>query len=261
MPVQNRGASSSYGRPSSSPLLAIIRGLFFLVCALTLFFALGFFVIARLIPSPATTGGAASGDSGSQPQHNNLTQTSKPAAQSDPQQGLHSAPPPVAGNDGPSLLPENSVQKPDRIDETPKKGNNSDGTTAENGETATPGNGETTDEPGAARSRRDRNTDGVQQPTTPDAQSTERQTSADPSHIKAGVYRVQIGVFSTRDKAEEIAASASDKGFAAAIKVVTRDGRTLYRVQHSTHKDRAKAEAERDKLTEAGFDATIINPN
>ena len=93
-----------------------------------------------------------------------------------------------------------------------------------------------------------------------DVRAPRRKRSA-PAAVEAGggLFRVQIGVYSTREKAEEQAKSASDKGFDTTIHTVTTEDHTLYRVQHSAHRNRANAEIEKQRLVDAGFDAYIAN--
>ena len=91
--------------------------------------------------------------------------------------------------------------------------------------------------------------------------ASRKHPAAAPAETTGGLYRVQIGVYSTREKAEEQAKSASDKGFETTIHTVTSGSRTLYRVQQSAHRNRANAETEKQTAWSiAGFDAYIANP-
>lgn len=290
MAGQNR---SSYARSNGANrgLAAFFRGAFILLVALTLSFGLGFFVIARMLPNTAnegsgsnSTGGGASGGASGASHSDRRVQSSAPSSQiavkpSSP------APPP---QNGPVLLPDENIQKPDKLEagdektssssddaESPESTKTHSGTKSEDdsaGSTTTASRppGETGETPNGKHSRRGRTpgteSGAVQSASSPDSagspasDSSRSATSDNPQPAKAGIYRVQIGVYSTREKAEEVARSAADKGIPTTLHVITRDGRTLYRVQQSTHRDRTKAELDRQKLIDAGFDATIINP-
>ncbi len=288
MAGQNR---SSYARPSNGAnrgLAAFFRGAFILLVALTLSFGLGFFVIARMVPSSSADGGTGGGSNaggrgtpstGQRTQHPNNTNRA-------PQIAAKSTLPSAPAQGGPEILPETEVQKPDPVGSTPGTSSTngsavpdpsnsiSHGSVKLNNESSgsPPSSGaEASDSTNRRHSRRSRTPDSdsgsVQAPASPDsagAQSVDspRIATADsPSAAKSGLYRVQIGVYSTREKAEEIARSASDKGLRTTVHVVNQDGRTLYRVQRSVHRDRTKAEQDRQTLMDAGFDATIINPS
>ncbi|HLK55206.1 MAG TPA: SPOR domain-containing protein [Chthonomonadaceae bacterium] len=100
-----------------------------------------------------------------------------------------------------------------------------------------------------------RNGDTDPTPTAPPRDNNDSKPAA------AGFYRVQIGVFGTREQAEQLVKEAQGKGFEAQIKVIQKEGQTLYKVQHSAHKTRANAEKEGQKLTEAGFQIYIAGPD
>src|SRR5262249_36497841 len=91
-----------------------------------------------------------------------------------------------------------------------------------------------------------------------DAADTETHRSADSG--SGGMYRVQIGVYSTKEAAEQEAQRVRDKGFDASVQTYTRDGRTLYRIQHAAFRERANAEDAKRRLNDAGVDAVIANP-
>lgn len=78
--------------------------------------------------------------------------------------------------------------------------------------------------------------------------------------VTGGLYRVQIGAYSTREAAEEQVRAAADKGLQARIYTTVNGSHTLYHVQHSAHRTRVGAEAEKQRLVDAGLDAYISNP-
>ena len=289
---QNR---SSYARSNGSAnrgLAAFFRGAFILLVALTLSFGLGFFVIARMIPPGVndSSGGSNGGGTGAAtqaPAHSEHRAQGAGAPISSSQ--IASKPVQSASQDGPVLLPENNVQTPDKLE---ANGANSSLTASDHAETTDPkthvgdkpendaaansgSNPSTSAEPGDPsnlRHPRRGRTGGtesvaVQQAGSLDSNRSQpndppKTTASDSAPaVKTGLYRVQIGVYSTREKAEEVVRAAADKGITTTLHVLTRDGRTLYRVQQSSHRDRAKAELDRQKLLDAGFDATIINPS
>jgi cell division protein FtsN len=97
--------------------------------------------------------------------------------------------------------------------------------------------------------------------TAPPANTTNSNSgtsgTADTPALTHTRYRVQAGIFSTQDAANELAQKLKDKGFAATVQSYDQGGRTLYRVQHAVYKHRSNAEAEQHKLSDAGFDATV----
>jgi cell division septation protein DedD len=76
----------------------------------------------------------------------------------------------------------------------------------------------------------------------------------------SGLYRVQIGIFSTQDAADAQAKQARDHGFDVTIHPYQSGGRTLYRVQQGLYRQRANADAAKQRLNAAGIDATVSNP-
>jgi len=265
MAGQNQSSSVSRRR-SSTTFITFVRGTFFLLIALIVSFAIGFFVFAKIVPlGPSEhTDGSDSTTNSTGP--GKAAAGVKPGA-SPERNPAHAGDPPVntPKNDGPTLLAEDGIQKPDKLDAghtkkpTADPDANSPPTPTTSGlnpvpQPSTGGDGADT----AARTEHPAGT--VQLPGSPDNPTAVAETPKPAIQPKTGLYRVQIGVFSTKDKAEEVAASAKDKGFAVTVREVNKDGRILYRVQHSSHRDRARAEAEQQKLMDAGIEATIINP-
>src|SRR5579871_5528265 len=224
-------------------------------------------------------------------QENANKKSSPPSTTPSNQDAPHTAPPAAKPPAGPTIDPEDEVQKPDKLDpnsdstNTIKKSDDANGDAvpsdpADKTDPKHPGdpsaadkNSSGGDTPPTRTRRRSRRhaSDTEVQPAGKPGESTGDSTdtpdtsgrSAEPANGESaatkpahdGLYRVQIGVYSTREKAEEIAKDARDRGFKATVKTIEREGRTLYRVQHSAHQDRAKAEADQQRLNDAGFDA------
>ncbi|BCW95954.1 MAG: SPOR domain-containing protein [Fimbriimonadales bacterium] len=71
------------------------------------------------------------------------------------------------------------------------------------------------------------------------------------------LYRVQVGVYESRENANQVAQQLLASGFEASIVPFQRDGKTLYRVQTLATRDRAKAEAVKSQLESKGFAAVV----
>jgi cell division protein FtsN len=71
------------------------------------------------------------------------------------------------------------------------------------------------------------------------------------------LYRVQVGVYESRENANQVVQSLLASGFDASIVPFQRDGKTLYRVQALVTRDRAKAEALKNQLASKGFPAVV----
>lgn len=71
------------------------------------------------------------------------------------------------------------------------------------------------------------------------------------------VYRVQAGIYSTREAAEAAKQELDAKGVTAHIRPVTQKGKSYFSVTGGTYKVKANAEAQRDKMKEAGLDAYV----
>jgi cell division protein FtsN len=68
---------------------------------------------------------------------------------------------------------------------------------------------------------------------------------------------VQVGVYESRENANQVAQSLLASGFEASIVPFQREGKTLYRVQTLVTRDRAKAEALKNQLESKGFPAVV----
>lgn len=290
MASQNRGNYARYNAGGSRGL-AVFRGAFILLTALTLSFGLGFFVIARMMPGGQSPNGGGTNSAPPPVTNHDSDQNHAPNARPAPTNPSSAPNAPASTTnpdaDGPSILPDTNVQKPEKIDENGKHTSDSTQSSTTDPDDKNPSDHKTDSENDAqsagddsgdttpSKSHRDRTAsppdEKVQPAGSPDAtrdsdasgrsaNSKKNGASDAESGPKDGLYRVQIGVFSTREKAEEVAKSAMEKGFEATVKTMTRDGRTLYKVQHSAYRDRVHAEQEQQRLLEAGFDASISNP-
>ncbi|MCS6918717.1 MAG: SPOR domain-containing protein [Fimbriimonadales bacterium] len=85
------------------------------------------------------------------------------------------------------------------------------------------------------------------QPTTP----TETET-----HENAR-YRVQVGVYESRENANQVAQRLLASGYEASIIPFQRDGKTVYRVQTLVTSDKAKADSLKSQLESQGFPAVV----
>ncbi len=90
------------------------------------------------------------------------------------------------------------------------------------------------------------------EPAPPPPQQTEPQFSQ-----LGGLYRVQIGVYESRENANQVVQSLIASGFDASIVPFQRDGKTLYRVQALVTRDKAKADALKSQLESKGFPAVV----
>jgi cell division protein FtsN len=93
------------------------------------------------------------------------------------------------------------------------------------------------------------------EPTPPMEPAAPQRTETE-SHENA-LYRVQVGVYESRENANQVAQSLLASGFDASIVPFQRDGKTLYRVQALVTRDRAKAEALKNQLASKGFPAVV----
>ena len=79
----------------------------------------------------------------------------------------------------------------------------------------------------------------------------------DTETASSGLFHVHLGAFHSRDAATSEVERARAKGFSTQIVQVTRNGRTLYRVQAGAFRDRVNAETAQQSLQEANLDARI----
>lgn len=96
---------------------------------------------------------------------------------------------------------------------------------------------------------------------TPDAVRAEPPADMAPAAARPkGLYRVQLGTYSTRGAADAEAAAARGKGIKVSVHVFTKDGRTYYRVQHGLYRSKGRADTAKQRAADAGLDATIVPP-
>src|SRR5581483_9546735 len=302
MGVRNRGSYSSSSRARSGGM-GLLKG-FLVMCGLaTLSFALGFFVLARLLPGNQKPEEARDTSvetaSNSAPTPTNAV-TAPPVSTPPTTTTPAPAAPPKPNTDtpGPVIEPLDSnnsgVQQPDSPD-SPRQSDRATEPSASserNPFIAIAPDTLTENAPAAPRrARRHRtnptpDTGAIQTPAQPDGVSSPSatpDTSARPetggateaapgtdtgttSSSRADTssasdsrrYRVQLGIFSTREKADEVAQAARDKGVRTYIRQYTGpNGQPLYRVQQGIYRNRARAEAARQRLTEAGIEAAL----
>jgi len=281
MPAPNRNRYSDDYRGGSNAIRTLGA---FLLCAV-LSFALGFFVLARFWSSKP--GGVTDGQDKNALALAGDHSRSTPSGDAATPHGVTPTAQPRPRVAAPRIDPaEDEVQKPANLDENSdtKKPPSGDESLPEPSDEAvkpadppvTPSPA-TTDETKPKKHKKGTPSDETQPSKTPDTEVAPPDSTDDVNEVhtsrrkrtpptgtetpaNGGLYRVQIGVYSTREKAEEQAKSAQDKGFETTIHSVTSGDRTLYRVQHSAHRSRANAESEKQRLVDAGFDAYIANP-
>lgn len=103
----------------------------------------------------------------------------------------------------------------------------------------------------------------VQEPPTPspaepkpqEPPDTPQRTESEPQ--ETALYRVQVGVYESRENANQVVQSLIASGFEASVVPFQRDGITFYRVQVLVTRDRAKAEALKNQLVSRGFPAVM----
>ncbi len=77
------------------------------------------------------------------------------------------------------------------------------------------------------------------------------------STVKGG-WAVQVGAFSTAEKANKLAAELKSAGFRAYVSPVSKSGKTLQRVRVGPEADRSRAEGIAAKLKARGLPATVV---
>ncbi len=104
-------------------------------------------------------------------------------------------------------------------------------------------------------------------PSPPDSKLTIAETSvpepapAQQSAIpqsSTGMWAVQLGSFSNKENAEQLAADLRDQGFAAFLSEVYNSGTALQRVRIGPQKDRSSAESIASQLARAGHEGRVV---
>ncbi len=100
---------------------------------------------------------------------------------------------------------------------------------------------------------------------TPPLQSTPAVTASPPpaaakpeAGAQRGGWSIQVGAFSTRDKADKLAAELKSAGYQAYVSPVSKSGRTLQRVRVGPEADRSRADGVAAKLKARGLPATVV---
>ncbi|HZO87699.1 MAG TPA: SPOR domain-containing protein [Chthonomonadaceae bacterium] len=306
MGVRNRESYPAY-RSVRSSRTGWLRGFVLMFGLIALSFALGFFVLARLLPFnqhleetnnssvvPTTSGSSSASNAASAspavtssgtatPGATSSTGNSPKSATAAPTTSTH------ANTPGPSIDPvdENKplVQQPDSLDSGPSQtdaSQNSEETTRSPFANLTPSASDHGENAPHSRQRRRAQTSELNVSQTPSSldketgttagaadtpagsvsgdvsSSPNRDSTGDHAAASSGPYRVQLGVFATREKAEQVAQPARDKGFSIHIRAYrTADGQRLYRVQNGVFRHRRSAESALQRLKDAGFEAII----
>ncbi|MCS7209652.1 MAG: SPOR domain-containing protein [Fimbriimonadales bacterium] len=68
---------------------------------------------------------------------------------------------------------------------------------------------------------------------------------------------MQVGVYESRENANQVVQSLIESNFEASIVPFQRDGKTLYRVQVLVTRDKAKADALKSQLESKGFPTVV----
>jgi len=84
-----------------------------------------------------------------------------------------------------------------------------------------------------------------------------RRRTVDSEAQNGDLYHVHLGAFHSRDAADHEVKRARTKGFATQVVPVTRNGRTLYRVQAGAFRERTRAESIKQSLQDASLDASV----
>ncbi len=97
-------------------------------------------------------------------------------------------------------------------------------------------------------------------PTSPPSSTpSPRPAVAPPRGGVTGTYFVQLGSFSARNSASNLAARLKSSGFSATVTPVTAGGRTLHRVRVGPVGDRAAGEALAKRLRAAGHVGSVVS--
>ena len=240
--VRNR---NTYANRRGTGGTGYVKGAFVLLFLALLSFALGFFVLARMVPDDHAAKASAS-DSASSRNSDSGDRIAASAADRKPAPAVHkaivkpAAPAAPKPDDGPLLEPQD-----DAANSAPTTPEVSKQTSAPRG-VAPPTPLEAPTNPAGA----------VQTPRRLDGENAA--LPADPATTRRR-YHVQINLHETREAAEQEAQQIIDKGFTAQVRRVIRDGKPLYRVEfNGGFKHKSNADATLAKLRDAGIDSAII---
>ena len=85
-----------------------------------------------------------------------------------------------------------------------------------------------------------------------------RPAATQPAASPTGMWAVQLGSFSNKENAEDLAASLRKQGYAAFVSQLRTDSGVLHRVRIGPQKDRASAEAMAARLAKVGHDGKVM---
>lgn len=264
--------------------MSVVRGAFILLLLALLSFAFGFFVVARVMPGEKPAQTPENNAPTVSPGGNERGATRSDAA-SRPSASAENNTNPASSQPGPTIDPEEKpeVQQPDTLDSTHNPPSQNDQGENGSGTNTALETQEPERDPFAAvtpdshnagntgeRTRRRGERDAVQSPASPDHTQTANAGHSEPTRREgsqanttteptngSGLFRVQSGVYSTREAAEREAGRLNEQGLSASVHAMTSGGRTLYRVQHGAYRSRANAESAQARLKSAGIESTI----
>lgn len=292
MSVRNRSSYSSR-QSERSRAWGLLRGAGILLLLAILSFALGFFVLARIMPGDKAT--ETPGNTAPSQSSNGSVPSRSENAPSASTGIANASPAPREDRPGPVIDPEGEpeVQQPESLDEPRGEASDDDDGEENREERPATENNSPPQIPEPSRNepfgavvperepdrrsseetpRRNRERDDVQPParldstqstrTTPSSTAArEREPSASApqtsSPTNSGLFRVQVGAYSTKEAAEREAQRLTGQGFSANVQAMNSGGRTLYRVQHGAFRNKANAESARERLKAAGVDSTL----
>ena len=218
-----------------------VRGAFVGLVLVALSFALGFFVLARLLPDDhAAKSGADSAASAKFAADEPVAASAADRKPAPAPRKIAAAPVAAAPkrDDGPVIEANDATPEPTTPDATKPAPNVARAPTP-----AAPQDSASTNVP-------------VQTPRQPDGDPAAPTTNPLTAHKQ---YHVQINLHETRELAEQEAQQIIERGFKAHVRPVIRDGRPLFRVEYSVvFRHKSNADSMLAKLRDAGIDSAII---
>lgn len=224
-------------------------------------FALGFFVLARLPRfNPADTSATRE----TAPATTEASRAAPAEGRAAPAQETETPlqPPVPAAPPGPTIDPEEpqGLQPPETPDSSRTE------PTQESRPVPPPSPGSVA---GAEREAATQVTDPVQSPGTPDTGqggvgrtlAADNPPDAPADNAPSTLYRVQVGVYSTREAAERESRALAARGIETVVQATSINGKTLYRLQYGAYRHRANAEAARERLEAAGIASVVQGPD
>lgn len=80
-----------------------------------------------------------------------------------------------------------------------------------------------------------------------------------PPRITTTLYRVQLGVFSDRERAQDLSDGLVGKGYSTYVTQTQSDGQVLYKVQVGAFEDESNARALASELEAAGYEVVVTS--